>query len=141
MADFRTELSELMHEIMNQNKKIIQCGDYSNLLSLCEQDITILVMLKKHENLTAKELSDHLKAPKTTIVTAISRLVKRGYITRVQNAKDRREMHLLLTEKGVKLNKEHDEFETLFLDSLVSRWNIEDQKELADLLAKRKEIR
>lgn len=140
MDDFRTQLSELMHEIMKVNKVIMENGDYSNLLSLCEQDITILVLLSGQENLTAKEISNRLKAPKTTIVTAISRLVKRGYINRVQNENDRREMYLQLTAKGVRLSKEHDEYECLFLDSLVNRWSKEDQKKLASLLAKRKDI-
>ncbi|HKM34534.1 MAG TPA: MarR family transcriptional regulator [Lachnospiraceae bacterium] len=141
MDEFRTQLSELMHEIMKKSKDIVENGDYSNLLSLCEQDITILVLLTSQENLTAKEISNHLKAPKTTIVTAVSRLVKRGYLKRVQNENDRREMNLQLTEKGVRLNREHDEYETLFLDSLVNRWSKDDQKELARLLANRKGIK
>lgn len=138
--ELKQQFSELMHEIIKKNKEIVNEGDYSNLLSLCEQDITILAMISKRNDITAKEISDHLETPKSTTVTAVSRLVKRGYIERIQNEKDKREMFLRLTDKGIKANREHIEFEDIFLESLVSRWSETDQKELTELLRKRRGI-
>ena len=135
--ELKEQFSQLMHEIMIKNREIVDQGDYSNLLNLCEQDITILAFLQGKENITAKGISDRLSVPKTTIVTAISRLVKRGYIDRIENEKDRREKYLILTEKGKKANKEHFQFEDIFLEDLVNRWDKEDQKVLARLLMKR----
>ena len=45
-----------------------------------------------------------MNMPKTTVVTAVSRLVKRGYIRRIQNVNDAREQLLLLTDLGEKAN-------------------------------------
>lgn len=100
--ELKEQISNLMHEMIPVNRKIFEEGDYFHLLSLCEQDITILDMLDGNNNLTAKEISNRLKVPKTTIVTAVSRLVKRGYIVRTQNENDRREQFLNLTDKGKK---------------------------------------
>ncbi len=136
--ELKVQFSQLLHEIMKNNKKIVSEGDYRNLLSLCEQDITILAMLETNENITAKEISNRLKIPKTTIVTAVSRLVKRGYIERRINEEDKRELFLYLTHKGRKANKEHFEYEDILLESLVSRWQKSEQKELAKLLNKRR---
>lgn len=79
-----------------------------------------------------------MKVPKTTIVTAVSRLVKRGYIIRIQNENDRREQFLSLTEKGKKANNEHIGYETVFLEYMVNRWSEDDQAELVRLLKRRK---
>lgn len=138
--ELKQQFSELMHEIIRKNKEIVNEGDYSNLLSLCEQDITILAMISKRNDITAKEISKQLETPKSTIVTAVSRLVKRGYIERIQNENDKREMLLKLTDKGIKANCEHIEYEDIFLESLVSRWSETDQNKLAELLKKRRSI-
>lgn len=138
--ELKIQLSELLHEIIKKNKEIIDQGSYSNLLSLCEQDITIIAMIHQEEGLTAKEICKKLNAPKTTIVTAVSRLVDRGYMIRIQNPKDKREMLLQLTSKGMEAHHEHIEFENLFLDYLVGRWTEKDQQELTQILKRRREI-
>lgn len=138
--DLKVQFSLLMHEIMEKNKEIMDNGDYHNLLHLCEQDITILAYLDHKTELTAKEVADKLGTPKTTIVTAVSRLEKRGYLKRIQNTKDKREKYLMLTEKGKKANQEHFEYETIILSALTKRWNESDQKQLAEILARRGEF-
>ena len=137
-SELKQQISELMHELIAVNQKIFDEGEYTNLLALCKQDISILDMLDNNTNLTAKEISTRLNVPKTTAITAVSRLVKRGYITRKQNENDKREQFLCLTEKGIKANSEHIGYETVFLESLVKRWTEEDQKELAKLLKRRR---
>lgn len=138
--ELKVQLSGLLHEIIHENKAIVNQGDYRNLLSLCERDITIISMLYEESGMTAKQISDRLDTPKTTIVTAVSRLVKRDYLRRIQNEQDRREMLLELTEKGITAHREHVGFENIFLDYLIGRWNEEDQKKLAELLKRRSDI-
>ncbi|WP_167958807.1 MarR family winged helix-turn-helix transcriptional regulator [Anaerosporobacter faecicola] len=135
--DLRFQLSELLHEIMKKNKEIFDCGDYHNLVELCEQDITILAKLENRDHLTAKEISNMLDCPKTTIVTAVSRLEKRGYLKKIQSTNDKRAMYLVLTKKGRKTNKEHFAYESMILSALINRWNESDQKQLAEIIARR----
>lgn len=137
----KIQLSELMHELFQINQRIFEQDDYSNLLSLCEKDITILDMLSLRENCTAKQLSVALNLPKTTVVTAISRLVKRGYLIRSQNMQDKREQFLQLTDKGKRANLEHHQYEALFLESIMDLWKEEDQKALAEIIKRREHKR
>lgn len=68
------------------------------------------------------------------VVTAVSRVVKIGYMKREQNSKDGREQLLLLTELGEKLNKEHEQYEKYFFESLMNLFREEDYETLADIL-------
>lgn len=138
--ELKRQFSSLMHELIIINRGIFKRGDYSNLTALCDQDITILDIMGDTEYITAREISNRLKVPKSTIVTAVARLVKRGYIKREQNQEDRRKMLLKLTDLGIKANDEHQEYENIILETLVNMWNEEDQKKLSQLFKRRKEI-
>ena len=137
----KSELSKLMHELIQMNQDIMEQGDYSNLLRLCKQDITILALLDQKQDITAKEISQLLTVPKTTIVSAVTRLVKRGYIERSQNEVDRREMILKLTAKGRMANQEHYDYEYAIIEALTCRWEQSDHPLLVELLMRRKEYK
>ena len=46
----------------------------------------------------------------STLTTAINRLVKKGYVDRLRDERDRRIVKIHLTEKGVSAVRDHDEF-------------------------------
>ena len=90
-------------------------------------------MLEEHARETAKQISVRLSLPKTTVVTAVSRLVKRGYLIREQNEEDGREQLLLLTDLGKKVNQEHELYEKLFLEKFMNLFPEEEYETLADI--------
>lgn len=135
----KSEFSKLMHELVFNNQKLRRSGEFEKFFSLCPQDITILELIGKKEKLTAKEISRLLLIPKTTAVTAVNRLVKRGYAGRVQNERDRREYFLVLTEEGRRINDEHERYETAFLELLCGMWRKEYYQELLEVLYHRGE--
>lgn len=116
-------------------------GEYSNLITLCDRDITILSCIKSKEDITAREISLLLSVPKTTIVSAVSRLDSRGYLIKVENEKDKREKFLRLTEKGIKTNNEHENYENIILDSLAGLWKQPNKEKLIELLQCREELK
>lgn len=116
------------------NQEIFSAGDYKDFLSLCNNDISIIAMLDEHPGETAKQISVRLSLPKTTVVTAVSRLVKRGYLIREQNPKDGREQLLILTDLGELVNKEHKLYEKLFLEKFMNLFQEEDYEALTDIL-------
>ena len=73
-------LAKLIHELAEINQEIFSSGEYKDFLSLCNNDISILASLADHPGDTAKQISVRLNLPKTTVVTAVSRLTKRGYV-------------------------------------------------------------
>jgi DNA-binding MarR family transcriptional regulator len=134
----KEQLNELLHEIIFLNKEIMDRKVPLDFVKLCEQDITILAMIANQDNLTAKEISERLKLPKTTIVTAVKRLVDRGYLLQIQNREDKRENLLLLSEKGLMIHTEHLEYENTLLEFLVSKWSEEQQEQLYQLIKNRR---
>lgn len=127
-------LKILMHDLAEINQEIFSSEDYNDFLSLCNNDISILALLKEYPGETAKQLSVRLRLPKTTVVTAVSRLVKRGYIKREQNPQDGREQLLVLTKSGEKVNMEHEQYEKHFLENFMNLFREEDYETLADIL-------
>jgi len=123
-----------MHEIISKSKEIFESSNYRHLNRLCELDITILTVIYKKEEITAKEISNILKMPKTTVVSAVKRMCNRGYIQRIPNQEDKREMKLILTMNGIEANREHDGYEEQILEFLVTKWDKDEQKKLVDLL-------
>ncbi|MGN0339050.1 MAG: MarR family winged helix-turn-helix transcriptional regulator [Lachnospira sp.] len=126
-------LSRLMHDLAEINQEIFSSGDYNDFLSLCNNDISILALLMDYPGETAKQISVRLNLPKTTVVTAVSRLVKRGYIKREQNSQDGREQLLMLTDFGKKVNQEHEQYEKYFLQGLMKLFREEDYEALVDI--------
>jgi DNA-binding MarR family transcriptional regulator len=134
----KKQLNELMHDIIWSEKKILKDKKHLHFIKLCEQDITIISMISNEGKLTAKEISRKLKTPKTTIVTAVQRLVERGYVLQIRNELDKRENNLKLSDKGKMINQEHLEYEDNLLEFLVSKWTKEQQKQLFYLLKNRR---
>lgn len=129
-----TYLMKLMHQMAEINQQIFSSGEYKDFLSLCNNDISIIAQLDSYPGGTAKQISVSLELPKTTVVTAVSRLVKRGYIEREQNPQDGREQLLMLTDLGKQVNEEHHQYEKYFLEGLVKLFRDEDYDKLADIL-------
>ena len=121
------------------NEKIFSEGEYKDFLSLCNRDITILALLEEHEGFTARQISLKLNMPKTTVVSAVSRLVKQNYICREKNPLDGREQLLSLTPKGEKINQQHRQYETLFIEEFMGLFDQEDYGRLVEILERSSE--
>ena len=133
-----TYLKKLMHNLAAINQEIFLSGDYKDFLSLCNNDTSIIALLDEHPGETAKHISESLNLPKTTVVSAVSRLVKRGYIKREQNSRDGREQLLMLTDLGEQVNKEHNQYEKYFLEGFMNLFREEDYEALADIFERSK---
>lgn len=126
-------LTKLMHDLAEINQEIFASGEYNDFLSLCNNDISILALLEEYPGETAKQISVRLNLPKTTVVTAVSRLVKRGYMKREQNSQDGREQLLMLTDFGKKVNNQHEQYEKFFLEGFMKLFREDDYEALADI--------
>lgn len=71
-------------------------------------------------------------------MTAVHRLVDRGYVIQIRSDIDKRENILKLTDKGKMINHEHLEYENNFMEFLVSKWTNEQQEQLYLLIKNRR---
>ena len=75
-------------------------------------------------------VAKYLKVTVGTLTITINRLVRKGYVERYRNERDKRIIVLLLTEKGEEVFQIHEEFHERMVDSLLSDLNVNDDKNL-----------
>jgi DNA-binding MarR family transcriptional regulator len=68
-----------------------------------EKDFSVLILIEKQKNCTQQFISDTLQIDKVSMVKTIDGLVKKDFVSRKQNADDRREYFIELTAKGHKI--------------------------------------
>ena len=69
-----------------------------------ERHYSILILLENSKgNCSQQYISDFLKVDKVSMVRMIDYLTKKGYIKRLVNPNDRREHHIVLTNKAYKM--------------------------------------
>ena len=60
----------------------------------------ILLQVDLNEAVTQQYLADHLQKDKSIVMRQIKSLIKKGYVIRTWNKKDKREKNLVLTPEG-----------------------------------------
>jgi DNA-binding MarR family transcriptional regulator len=68
-----------------------------------EKNFSVLILLEEKGNCTQQDISDALQIDKVSMVKIIDGFAKKGFVKRVQNAKDRREYFIELTPKARKM--------------------------------------
>lgn len=67
----------------------------------------ILFVLWQEDNLPIHQLSQKTSLAKTTLTSMLDRMEKKGYLTRVFDPADRRQIRILLTEKATALKERY----------------------------------
>lgn len=109
-----TQLKKLQNAY---NFKLSELSTRENLLQI---ELSILGFLSINPTLdTARDIEEAKLIKKSNISNAIERLIERGLLTRTQDLKDRRIMHLEITKEALSIIREiniiqKEFFETLF---------------------------
>jgi DNA-binding MarR family transcriptional regulator len=90
----------------------------------------------RHEPCSAQYVADCTRTHKSTISRAVTSLLKRQIIERVENADDRREFRLQLTPKGAELYEELIPRLLRREQEILSCLSAQDRKDFARLLGK-----
>lgn len=85
--------------------------EFKELNQLSNSEITIIHMAISNEKLVLKDIVKAIDLPKSTLTSMINRLEKKGYIKRITSEEDKRCYHLLVTDKGKEIEKQHLESE------------------------------
>jgi DNA-binding MarR family transcriptional regulator len=73
---------------------------YGRRLRLSLSEWRVLVVVADRPGITAQDLADYIGLDKMSISRAVRGLVARGRMTRRASARDRRRLHLFLSEEG-----------------------------------------
>ena len=96
----------------------------------------ILIVLREHEGMTQRELTDHLHVQPGSASEILSKMEQSGLITRTPNPSDQRTMDIVLTEKGISLAAEARAQRKALYDQLFVCLSPEEQDTLLSLLEK-----
>lgn len=90
---------------------------------LTHQQLNYLIVINRLKNPSITELANELKLSKPSITVLIDKLSEKGYVYRVRSDKDKRSLHLHMTEKGMRLNEWHEKAHEHFAQTVHKRLN------------------
>ncbi|ENY99739.1 MarR family winged helix-turn-helix transcriptional regulator [Clostridium thermobutyricum] len=132
-----SELSNIFHEFLVFRKYLELEKRFSNLNKFSVNEISIINMLGHNDNVILKDIIDVIKVPKSTLTGLINKLEKNNLVKRVINDSDKRSYKLELTEKGIEISKEHDEFDKFVSSEMLnSLSDYEERQEFIKLFRK-----
>lgn len=122
---------------------LLQCNLMSEpqipeeMKGLTTLDISVVNVVAYNSDIIIREIAEKLKIPNSTLTSSLNRLEKKELAFRVISSRDRRSFGLRLTEKGIKLQKAHLEFEKRYFEDILSKLDTnEDRDTLLDLFEK-----
>lgn len=95
-----------------------------------------LAFLYEREGVNQEELSNYLSIDKGTTARALKKLEEAGYISRIQDDKDRRAYRVFITPKGMSIKEEFFSILQGWNDNLINELKPEEIQTLKTLLKK-----
>ena len=130
------ELGTLWHQLLMFDQKKNCKQKFPNFLELTTNEISVIHIVSENPDIILKSICQILNLPKSTLTNTINRLEERGYLFRTITRKDLRSYGLSLTEKGIKAQEEHIEYESLVLGRILETLEPIERIELLTLIKK-----
>jgi DNA-binding MarR family transcriptional regulator len=92
-------------QVLTELRRILRATQLSARTLAREAGMTpsqllVLQSLKLHGEMTARQIADAMHLTQATVTSLLDRLQEHGWITRTRGEKDRRRVHVRLTEEG-----------------------------------------
>lgn len=126
-------LVNLFRDILSLEEKAMTGSAFKDL-SMNDWHVIEVVGLNTSKSMSqiARELSITLGS----LTIAMNGLYKKGYVERRRGVKDRRVVHISLTEKGVAAYKEHENFHRKMIDAAIQDLSPQETTVLVSSLSK-----
>ncbi len=82
------------------------------------------------------ELAEALGVTRPSVTALVGKLIRNGYVQKVQDGEDRRSFHILLTQKGQQFTQIHQKMHQRVVQALTDRLEETEIEQLAALLYK-----
>ncbi|SFA77161.1 MarR family winged helix-turn-helix transcriptional regulator [Clostridium frigidicarnis] len=126
-------LVELFNDILKIEQTALQEGHFSDL-SVTE--IHTIEAIGMYDEKSMSEVAEKLNITVGTLTTAISRLIKKGYVERKRQEKDKRVVLIGLTKKGKLAFRIHEKFHKDMIRATINGLSEEEEKILTTSLEK-----
>lgn len=130
MNDTRHTLNELLVDLFNYILLIEEKNLRDMGVNLSMTEVHILEAIQKSESNMMSQIAKRLMVTQGTLTVSASKLVKKGYVERVRDEKDKRIVRLLLTEKADPILAIHEKFHEEMIDKLLNELELDKDAEL-----------
>lgn len=126
-------LVELFNDILKIEQNTLQEGHFSDL-SVTE--IHTIEAIGMYDEKSMSEVAEKLNITVGTLTTAISKLIKKGYVERKRQEKDKRVVLIGLTKKGKLAFRIHEKFHNDMIRATINGLTDQEEKILTTSLEK-----
>ena len=95
-----------------------------------------LETIARMERPTFSELAEQLGVTKPSVTALVKKLIKMGYVEKIQSQDDLRVYHIVLTPKGEQFTEMHDRTHRLLAERLTQNLNEQEIHQMAVMLEK-----
>jgi DNA-binding MarR family transcriptional regulator len=103
---------------------------------LSMRQVLYMEIIAKLERPTFSELAEKLGITKPSVTTLVRKLIRMGYVKKVQSDQDRRVYHIVLDEKGQQFTEMHANIHRLLAARLTENLNEVETQQLNEILLK-----
>lgn len=130
MDDTRHTLNELLVDLFNYILLIEEKNLRDQGVKLSMTEVHILEAIQKSESNMMSAIAKRLMVTQGTLTVSTSKLVKKGYVERVKDEKDKRIVRLTLTEKAESVIQIHNQFHEAMIEKLLNELELDKEEEL-----------
>lgn len=105
-------------------QRVLSMLNDDNEVSIAQ--MSVLFMLREHGPIMGKDLATKMHISRSAVTQLVEGLVESGYVTRKEDAKDRRNIYLSVSKKGVTKIKALDKRRKIIFNQLVT--NLSDKQ-------------
>jgi len=131
MDDTRHTLNELLVDLFNYILLIEEKNLRDQGVKLSMTEVHILEAIEKSESNMMSAIAKRLMVTQGTLTVSTSKLVKKGYVERVKDERDKR---IVRTEKAVSILDIHNRFHEEMIERLLNELELDKEVELIQSL-------
>lgn len=134
--DRRIILNNMLVELFNHILYLEEQNLQLKGISLTMNEIHTIEAINDVEDATMSNVAQKLMITLGTLTTAVKKLEKKQYVTRVRDNNDARIVRLSLTEKAMEVLQIHDDFHVDMIDTVLDDLSEEEEVALLKSLIK-----
>ncbi len=115
----------LFNEVLDMEHKALINGTFKEI-SINDMHIIDAIGIQEARNMSA--VAKTMSVTVGTLTTAINNLVKKGYVSRIRSAEDKRVVLLSLTDKGVAAYQKHAAFHKRMVQTVMDGFEGEEME-------------
>lgn len=121
--------SKIWHRLLKHSYGSSDIEKFKEMKQLSHVEVSIISLVYSNPDIIIREICEKIDVPKSSMTSMIDRLEKKNYLTRIISKRDRRSFGLKLTEAGMKIQKQHEEYEKYIFNEIINSLDTDEEKE------------